>query len=72
MTRDVEINFNHIKFTIISHFTFYVQILRQHQPLHKDLLEHLLACTQNTWGILLKYKIDIVFKMAHSMSWDRH
>ena len=77
MTRDVEINFNHIKFTIISHFMFilFIYLLRQHQPLHlhKDLLKHCVYPEHMSLrgrGFLLKYKIDIVFKSAHGMSWD--
>ena len=74
MTRDVEINFNHIKFTIISHFMFiyfdnislcikiylniYLRVPRTHVLEGK--------------GFLLKYKIDIVFRSAQRMSWERN
>ena len=75
MTRDVEINFNHIKFTIISHFMF---IYFDNISLCKKIYLNIYMCVPRTHvlegqgvSIKLKYKIDIV-KMAHSMSWDRH
>ena len=77
MTRDVEINFNHIKFTIISHFMFiYFDNISLCIKIYINIYlrvprTHVLLSLRGR-GFLLKYKIYNVFRSTHGMSWKRN